>query len=125
MFDKIYSNGAYQYKANKKPPLHYLLSVALSKGDHAHAYVMSADHDAVERVTQRMLDDIQRAGYAVRLPVCLATVLDASGVKKVRAFLRENVPEARKLLETAKDFHYSSWGMRNDDPDAGWLMELH
>src|SRR5262245_58031529 len=93
--------------------VHYLLSVPVSEGYYAFAYLVTADPDAVDDAINHLIDNLRfmpaspqyllrarhRAG-PLAMPICQEVILDASGVEQVQNFLSAMYPRARELLKS-------------------------
>jgi hypothetical protein len=99
---------------------HRLISLPLADGMTLHAYVMSNDPDIVERVTNKMLDEVERHGLPVLVPLFVSSTLSELTTHRLRKFIMKTNPPAKQVLRDATDFHLSIF-MSNE----AWLNEIH
>jgi len=101
---------------------HYLVSMPMSGNSFLHGYVITDDHDNVMKVANHMADQLNGRQS---LPICLESLLNLEGAKRVQSFLSANFPKSGKLLKKVNGFHFTCWSVPNEAPDAEWLMALH
>jgi hypothetical protein len=92
-----------------------------------HSYVICLEKDEreiMERVADRMLQEIEDKGVQLWPGIFLSTKLD-TGVDVVQGVLDEHCPEARSNFDSVKDFHLTMWAMATSDPCDKKLMDLH
>lgn len=95
----------------------------MSPGTIVHAYLVSDDKENINRIANEMINVIEQSGYQVLAPVFATTTLGPEQSAKVRAYLNETYPETIETMATMKNFHRTTWGALEDEPE--WLMDLH
>jgi hypothetical protein len=106
------------------PPMkHYLLTLMLTPDWNMHAYVMAEDRNKTTDVGMLMVENAEKEGFDVQVPMIMVTELESAN-SLPRSIARENLKAAR-MMDRAKDLHYTAWLMSKDDPRHEKLMGLH
>src|SRR5215475_5558408 len=114
--------------SKKKRLVHLLITLDLFPAPiRMHSYVICSEKNErqiMEGVGNRMMEEVEKQGGSIQLPIILSTKLD-TGADVVQSILDEYYPEARRHFDNVKDFHLTMWMMGTDVPADKKLMELH
>jgi hypothetical protein len=106
---------------------HHLLSLPLDRASTLHAYMMTdKPTDALpallEAACNKMIHLIEDSDREEAMPTIEITSLSPKLIKIVQAIIEVECSKAKEGWETATDFHFTTWVMRNSDPRNKRLM---
>jgi hypothetical protein len=110
---------------------HFLVTIELTGPYRIHSYVMTDNDRKVLAIANKMADHAEKeklTPFGVVLMTELSRgggVPDPASIALVRKIACDLDPSVKPTLETAKDFHVTTWMMPKDHPSDRPLMNLH
>jgi hypothetical protein len=112
-----------------KAKKYFLISIRmLDANAELHGYLVTNQQADAGPVANDMIVTAEEMGMNP-LPLILITDLSGKDCMEERdflqTFLKENSPEAKRLMKEATDFYYSAFLLPQDDPASVRIMKMH
>jgi hypothetical protein len=102
---------------------HFLISLKLNNAAQLHGYLMTTD-EADTLMVQNVMLDFATEQHLLGLPVILQTTL-GDGADIVRDIICKHDEGIKKMIQEARDYHFTMFAMPDDNPDNVTLLALH